>query len=81
VRAWRWLEWVLVAFTLIAIPAFYVELVLAAPGGLAVGRALHMCMSVGFVVSLGWAAGLSRKPKQFLLQLTRERRSATSMIR
>lgn len=67
VRAWRWLEWVLVAFTLIAIPAFYVELVLAAPGGLAVGRALYMCLSFGFVVSLGWAACLSRKPKQFLL--------------
>jgi voltage-gated potassium channel len=67
VRAWRWLEWVLVAFTLIAIPAFYVELVLATPGGLAVGRALYMCLSFGFVVSLGWAACLSRKPKQFLL--------------
>ncbi|ASV99044.1 potassium channel family protein [Paraburkholderia aromaticivorans] len=65
VRAWRWMQWALLAFSLLAIPAFYFELAVAAwfhP----VGRALYACMSAGFVVVLARVTCLSRKPERFL---------------
>jgi voltage-gated potassium channel len=68
VRAWRWLDWLLFALTLLAIPAFYIELVTGSPRGLAVGRALYLCLFVGFVVSLGGIVRLSRRPNQFLVR-------------
>lgn len=67
VSACRWLGWLMFALTLLAVPAFYIELVTDSPAGLAVGRTLYLCVFVGFVASLGWIARLSRRPKQFLL--------------
>jgi voltage-gated potassium channel len=67
VCAWRWVGWLLFALTLLAIPAFYIELVTGSPGGLAAGRALYLCLFIGFMVSLGWIARLSHRPKRFLL--------------
>ncbi|SDH31023.1 potassium channel family protein [Paraburkholderia phenazinium] len=68
VCAWCWLDWLLFALTPLAIPAFYIELVTASPGGLAVGRGLYVSRFLGFVVSLGWIVRLSRSPKKFLLR-------------
>ena len=68
VRAWRWLHWILLAFSLLAIPAFYVELTAGSPAFLETGRALYMCMFAGFAVSLTWILHLSRGPKRLLLR-------------
>jgi voltage-gated potassium channel len=68
VRAWRWLQWVLFGFSLLAIPAFYFELAVDSPLLHLAGRALYACMSAGFAVSLGWMAHLSRKPRRFLVR-------------
>ena len=65
VRAWRWMQWLLFAFSLLAIPAFYFELAAASPYHLA-GRALYGCMSIGFAGVLTRVACLSRKPGRFL---------------
>ena len=63
VRAWRWLHWILFAFSLLAIPAFYVELASGSPAFLETGRVLYMCMFAGFAASLAWMLHLSRRPK------------------
>lgn len=68
VRAWRWLQWALLAFSLLAIPAFYVQLTLGPSFFRDVGRILYSCMFVGFAASLAWATHLSRRPTQFLLR-------------
>jgi voltage-gated potassium channel len=68
VRVWRWLHWILFAFSLLAIPAFYVELTADSPAVLEMGRALYLCVFAGFAASLAWMLHLSRKPKQFLLR-------------
>lgn len=64
-QAWRWMQWVLFALSLLAIPAFYFELAAASRFHLA-GRALYASMSAGFSVVLGRIAFLSRKPERFL---------------
>jgi voltage-gated potassium channel len=68
VRAWRWLHWILFAFSLLAIPAFYVELTAGSPALLETGRVLYMCMFAGFAASLAWILHLSRRPKRLLLR-------------
>jgi voltage-gated potassium channel len=68
VRAWRWLQWVLLGFSLLAIPAFYFELAVDLPLLHPAGRALYACMAAGFAVSLGWMAHLSRQPRRFLMR-------------
>jgi voltage-gated potassium channel len=65
VRAWRWMQWVLFAFTVLAIPAFYFELATASGFQLG-GRALYACMSAGFAAVLARMACLSHKPQRFL---------------
>lgn len=67
VRAWRWLHWMLFALSLLAIPAFYIELAVGPPVFHIIGRALYSCMSAGFAGALAWMTYLSRKPKRFLL--------------
>ncbi|WP_454872034.1 potassium channel family protein [Paraburkholderia xenovorans] len=64
-RAWRWMQWVLFALSLLAIPAFYFELAAASRFHLA-GRALYASMSAGFTMVLGRIAFLSRKPERFI---------------
>ncbi|NPT36878.1 potassium channel family protein [Paraburkholderia xenovorans] len=64
-RAWRRMQWVLFALSLLAIPAFYFELAAASRFHLA-GRALYAFMSAGFTVVLGRIAFLSRKPERFI---------------
>ncbi|MBC8751108.1 MULTISPECIES: ion channel [Paraburkholderia] len=68
VRAWRWLQWVLLGFSLLAIPAFYFELAAHSTVLHQTGRALYACMSVGFSISLAWLARLSHKPRRFLVR-------------
>jgi voltage-gated potassium channel len=68
VRAWRWLHWALFAFSLLAIPAFYVELTVGPSLFRDVGRTLYSCMFAGFAASLAWATYLSRRPMQFLVR-------------
>ncbi|MFP3563314.1 potassium channel family protein [Paraburkholderia sp. SIMBA_030] len=68
VRTWRWLQWVLFGFSLLAIPAFYFELAVDSPSLHQVGRALYVFMVAGFVASLGWMTHLSRKPRRFLMR-------------
>ncbi|MGY6123539.1 potassium channel family protein (plasmid) [Paraburkholderia strydomiana] len=65
VRAWRWMQWLLLAFSVLAIPAFYFELAVASGLHLA-GRALYACMAAGFAVVLGRIASLSDTPLRFL---------------
>jgi voltage-gated potassium channel len=65
VQAWRWMQWVLLAFSLLAIPAFYFELAVAA-GLHLLGRAFYVCMFAGFAAVLVRMAWLSRRPRQFL---------------
>jgi voltage-gated potassium channel len=65
VQAWRWMQWALFALSLLAIPAFYLEL--AAEDQLhPVGRALYACMFIGFAAVLVRMACLSHKPRRFL---------------
>jgi voltage-gated potassium channel len=66
VRAWRWLQWVLLGFSLLAIPAFYFELAAHSPALHQAGRALYACMAAGFAVSLAWLARLSHKSRRVL---------------
>ena len=66
VRAWRWLQWVLLGFSLLAIPAFYFELAAHSLALHEAGRALYACMAAGFAASLAWLARLSHKPRRFL---------------
>lgn len=68
VHAWRWVQWVLFAFSLLAIPAFYIELTAGSLASLEIGRALYSCMFAGFAACLGWLLHLSRKPRQLLLR-------------
>lgn len=68
VRAWRWLQWVLLGFSLLAIPAFYFELAVDLRLLHPAGRALYACMAAGFAASLAWMAHLSRHPRRFLLR-------------
>lgn len=68
VHAWRWLHWTLTAFSLLAIPAFYVQLAVGPPFFRDVGRVFYSCMFAGFAASLAWAAHLSRRPARFLLR-------------
>jgi voltage-gated potassium channel len=68
VRAWRWLHWALLAFSLLAIPAFYVQLTVGPSLFRDIGRILYSCMFAGFTASLAWATHLSRRPTQFLLR-------------
>lgn len=68
VHAWRWVRWILFAFSLLAIPAFYVELIGGSPPLLQTGRALYLFMFAGFAASLGWMLHLTRKPKHLLLR-------------
>jgi voltage-gated potassium channel len=65
VHAWRWMQWVLFAVSLLAIPAFYFELAAASELHPA-GRALYGCMSAGFAAVLARMAWLSHKPQHFL---------------
>ncbi|MFM0514104.1 potassium channel family protein [Paraburkholderia sp. RL17-373-BIF-A] len=65
VRAWRWMQWVLFAFSVLAIPAFYFELA-AASGLHLAGRALYACIFAGFATVLLRMACLSHKPQRFL---------------
>lgn len=65
VRAWRWMQWVLLALGLLAIPAFYFELAAASWLQLT-GRALYACISAGFAVVLARMACLSHQPRRFL---------------
>jgi voltage-gated potassium channel len=68
VRAWRWLQWVLLGFSLLAIPAFYFELA-AHPSALReIGRALYACMAAGFAGSLAWIGSLCEAPRRFLMR-------------
>ena len=68
VRAWRWLHWLLFAFSLLAIPAFYMQLAAGSPFFFELGRALYLSMFLGFACLLGWVAYLSREPKRFVLR-------------
>jgi voltage-gated potassium channel len=68
VRAWRWLHWILVALSMLAIPAFYVELTAGAPALIATARMLYVCIFAGFTASFAWLLTLSRKPKQVVLR-------------
>ncbi|MFM0060897.1 potassium channel family protein [Paraburkholderia phytofirmans] len=65
VQAWRWMQWVLIAFSVLAIPAFYFELA-AASGLHLAGRALYACMFAGFAAVLLRMACLCHKPQRFL---------------
>ncbi|WP_328822797.1 potassium channel family protein [Paraburkholderia nemoris] len=68
VRTWRWLQWILFGASLLAIPAFYLELAVDSPMLHQMGRALYVCMVAGFAVSLAWMVHLSHKPKRFLMR-------------
>ena len=68
VRAWRWLHWLLFAFSLLAIPAFYLQLAAGSSFFFELGRALYLSMFLGFAGLLGWVAHLSREPKRFVLR-------------
>ena len=65
IQAWRWMQWTLLLVSLLAIPAFYLELADASGLRLA-GRALYACMCAGFVATLARMAALSHKPQRFL---------------
>jgi hypothetical protein len=67
VRTWRWLQWILFGSSLLAIPAFYLELAVDSPMLHQMGRALYVCMVAGFAVSLAWMVHLSRKRAWFAL--------------
>ncbi|MBP0590850.1 ion transporter [Paraburkholderia sp. LEh10] len=66
IRAWRHIRWFLCAWSLLAIPAFYIELTATNDVALAVARILYLCMFAGFAVSLLWVLHLSKKPKMLL---------------
>ncbi|TDN63204.1 potassium channel family protein [Paraburkholderia sp. BL10I2N1] len=66
VRAWRWLRWVLFAFSLLAIPAFYMQLTAGSSFLFELGRALYLCMFMGFASLLAWITYLSRERGRFL---------------
>jgi len=68
VRAWRWLQWMLFACSLLSIPAFYAELTNASPVSLKVGRLLYLGMFAGFAASFAWLLHLSRRRKRLLLR-------------
>ncbi|WP_137958875.1 potassium channel family protein [Burkholderia sp. 4M9327F10] len=68
VRTWRWLQWVLLGSSLLAIPAFYLELAVDSPMLHQMGRVLYVCMVAGFAASLAWTVRLSRKPMRFLMR-------------
>ena len=68
VRTWRWLQWILFGASLLAIPAFYLELAVDSPMLHQMGRALYVCMMAGFTASLAWIARQSRKPRRFLMR-------------
>ena len=68
VRAWRRVRWILFAFSLFAVPAFYVELTAGFRMSLAAGRMLYFCMCGGFAASFAWMLRLSRKPEDLLLR-------------
>ena len=68
VRTWRWLQWILFGASLLAIPAFYLELAVDSPMLHQMGRAVYVCMMAGFAASLAWIARLSRKPRRFLMR-------------
>ncbi|MFM0237416.1 ion channel [Paraburkholderia phytofirmans] len=68
VRAWRWLQWVLLGFSLLAIPAFYFELAAHSTALHQIGRALYAGMAAGFAVSLAWIARLCHEPRRFLMR-------------
>lgn len=67
-HAWRWLQWVLLGFSLLAIPAFYLELAGESARLHQLGRLLYAGMATGFVASLAWLAHLSRKPAGVLVR-------------
>lgn len=68
VRAWRGLQWALLGFSLLAIPAFYFELAGDSLLLHRIGRALYACMAAGFAISLAWIAHLSHRPRRFLVR-------------
>jgi voltage-gated potassium channel len=77
IQAWRWMQWTLLVVSLLAIPAFYLELADASGLRLA-GRMLYACMCAGFVAILARMAALS-KPHLFLT-LVSVRRSGSPCL-
>ncbi|CAN7593526.1 potassium channel family protein [Trinickia sp. LjRoot230] len=65
-RAYHWIQWVLFGSSLLAIPAFYMELTASSPFLLNAGRILYLCMATGFAWSLGWMVHLSRRYRHLI---------------
>jgi len=68
VRAWRWIQWILFGLSLLAIPAFYLDLVATPPILFRIGRLLYLTIFAGFFASFSLIFLLSRRRKQFLLR-------------
>lgn len=69
VRAWHWIQWILLALSLLAIPGFYLDR--AADGNptlFRMGRLLYLIIVTGFLASFLSLALLSRRRKQLLLR-------------
>lgn len=68
VRAWHWIQWVLFALGLLAVPAFYLDLAAIPPILFKIGRLLYLIIFAGFFASFSSVALLSRRRKQLLLR-------------
>uniref|UniRef100_UPI003F4993CB potassium channel family protein n=1 Tax=Cupriavidus yeoncheonensis TaxID=1462994 RepID=UPI003F4993CB len=68
VRAWRWIQWVLLALSLLAIPAFFLDLAAGPPILFGMGRLLYLIIFAGFLASFSLVVLLSRRRKQLLLR-------------
>lgn len=65
-HAWSYARWVLLAGCLIAIPAFYLELLATSSFMLSIARALYGGMAVACACAIARTAWSSRKPARFL---------------
>ncbi|MFX1767887.1 potassium channel family protein [Paraburkholderia sp. A1RI-2L] len=65
-HAWARARWVVLAGCLLAIPAFYLELLATSSAGVMAARALYGCMAVACAGAIAWTAHASRRPARFL---------------
>ena len=65
-HAWARARWMVLAGCLMAIPAFYMELLSASKAWLICGKGLYAGMAVACTGALAWTAYVSRKPMRFI---------------
>ncbi|WP_439672959.1 Potassium channel domain-containing protein (plasmid) [Cupriavidus necator] len=68
IRAWRWIQWVLLALSLLAIPAFFLDLAAGPPILFRVSQLLYLVIFAGFFASFSLVVLLSRRRKHLILR-------------